>query len=443
MCFCKCGHYRRIPVLAMSKGRCILVDCTKNGTTSTGTYSCLLLTLTLQRLVSSYLVTTYIPEVLIVMVSWLGFWIDVRVVPARITLGLFTLLGLLTEGSSVSAKLPRVTYLKAIDVWLNVCLLFVIGALVEFAIAYLVAPKETTYEWETDVHAVIKEVLKDTLGDQHCCCCYSKCVTHRSVSRKQSPKVNGPTSKIPKLESTSMDLKELREITTTCTVATDQTLRLIKSQPWMSSSDSGKCALCEAFRPNCCQCPLCVQIKCPRAPKAETNRKPEPAKISPSKHPPSGSINHRQRSKSKRHIVIWEPSSSEPYLETNPRQRLVPTNNPSMSGRPRKSALKVRTCQSVESANTVQQPDTKISRNFFARHPLCRLLRLLCSSRRLARRQTERRRMKISRTNVDKDLYDSEVDAYSRFLFPAGFLLFNCCYWLFYLVIANDLDDIV
>ncbi|VDP66516.1 unnamed protein product [Echinostoma caproni] len=75
----------------------ILQDCTKNGTTSTGTYSCLLLTLPLQRLVSSYLVTTYIPEVLIVMVSWLGFWIDVRAVPARISLGLLTLLGLLTE----------------------------------------------------------------------------------------------------------------------------------------------------------------------------------------------------------------------------------------------------------------------------------------------------------------------------------------------------------
>ncbi|KAA3680720.1 uncharacterized protein DEA37_0002114 [Paragonimus westermani] len=315
-----------------------VTDCTINGTTSTGTYSCLLLTLTLQRLVSSYLVTTYIPEVLIVMVSWLGFWIDVRVVPARITLGLFTLLGLLTEGSSVSAKLPRVTYLKAIDVWLNVCILFVIGALVEFAIAYLVAPREAASEWETDVHTVIKEVLKDTLGDQHCCCCYSKCLTHRSVSRHQFAKVNGPTSGMPKLESTSMNMKELSGTTTTCTFETDQTLRLIKSQPWMSSSDSGKCALCEAFRPNCCQCPLCVQIKCPKAPKSETNQMPEPAKISPSKHPPSGFTNYK--SKSKRHIVIWEPSSSEPYLETNPRQRLVPTNSPSMSGRPRKSALK-------------------------------------------------------------------------------------------------------
>ncbi|KAF8567662.1 hypothetical protein P879_06579, partial [Paragonimus westermani] len=344
-------------------------------------------------------------------------------------------------GSSVSAKLPRVTYLKAIDVWLNVCILFVIGALVEFAIAYLVAPREAASEWETDVHTVIREVLKDTLGDQHCCCCYSKCVTHRSVNRPQFSKVNGPTSEIPKLESTPMNMKELSETTTTCTFETDQTLRLIKSQPWMSSSDSGKCALCEAFRPNCCQCPLCVQIKCPRAPKEETNRIPEPAKISPSKHPPSDSTNYHQRSKSKRHIVIWEPSSLEPYLETNPRQRLVPTNSPSMSGRPRKSALKVRTCQPVEPNNTVQQLDTKNTRNIFVWHSLCRLLRLLSSSRRLARRQNERRRMKISRTDLDKDFYDSEVDAYSRFLFPASFLLFNCCYWLFYLVIVNALDD--
>ncbi|OON23310.1 hypothetical protein X801_00785 [Opisthorchis viverrini] len=78
-------------------------DCTTNGTTSTGTYSCLLLTISFQRLVGSYLVTTYIPEVLIVMVSWLGFWIDVKAAPARISLGLLTLLALLTE-YSISIK---------------------------------------------------------------------------------------------------------------------------------------------------------------------------------------------------------------------------------------------------------------------------------------------------------------------------------------------------
>ncbi|VDP84716.1 unnamed protein product [Echinostoma caproni] len=36
------------------------------------------------------------------------------------------------------------------------------------------------------------------------------------------------------------------------------------------------------------------------------------------------------------------------------------------------------------------------------------------------------------------ETYDSEVDAYSRFLFPACFVLFNCCYWLFYMIIADD-----
>ncbi|VEL23827.1 unnamed protein product [Protopolystoma xenopodis] len=29
----------------------------------------------------------------------------------------------------------------------------------------------------------------------------------------------------------------------------------------------------------------------------------------------------------------------------------------------------------------------------------------------------------------------SEIDAYSRFLFPACFLLFNCFYWLYYLIL--------
>ncbi|VEL35396.1 unnamed protein product [Protopolystoma xenopodis] len=37
---------------------------------------------------------------------------------------------------------------------------------------------------------------------------------------------------------------------------------------------------------------------------------------------------------------------------------------------------------------------------------------------------------------------DSEIDAYSRFVFPASFLLFNCIYWLYYLVLADDYPDI-
>lgn len=39
-------------------------------------------------------------------------------------------------------------------------------------------------------------------------------------------------------------------------------------------------------------------------------------------------------------------------------------------------------------------------------------------------------------SNTDGDL-NSEIDAYSRFLFPCCFILCNCAYWGFYLIIAD------
>ena len=75
--------------------------------TTTGTYTCLESSFILKRQLGSYLASTYIPAVLIIMVSWLSFWVSVDAVPARVTLGLLTLLGILTQGTSLVGNLPR------------------------------------------------------------------------------------------------------------------------------------------------------------------------------------------------------------------------------------------------------------------------------------------------------------------------------------------------
>lgn len=71
----------------------------------------------------------------LVILSWVSFWIDVNAVPARISVGLLTVLSMTTQSSGMRAQLPRVSYVKAIDVWQSVSLVFVFGALIEFAIA--------------------------------------------------------------------------------------------------------------------------------------------------------------------------------------------------------------------------------------------------------------------------------------------------------------------
>ncbi|KRZ76556.1 Glutamate-gated chloride channel [Trichinella papuae] len=102
--------------------------------TNTGEYSCLRTILTLKREYSYYLITLYIPSFMLVVVSWVNFWIDKDAVPARVSLGVTTLLTMTTQASGVNAKLPPVSYTKAIDVWIGVCLAFIFGALLEFAL---------------------------------------------------------------------------------------------------------------------------------------------------------------------------------------------------------------------------------------------------------------------------------------------------------------------
>jgi len=52
----------------------------------------------------------------------------------RIISGVTTLLTMATQTSGINASLPPVSYTKAIDVWTGVCLTFVFGALLEFAL---------------------------------------------------------------------------------------------------------------------------------------------------------------------------------------------------------------------------------------------------------------------------------------------------------------------
>ena len=70
---------------------------------------------------------------MLVIVSWVSFWLDNRSVPARVALGVTTLLTMSTQIAGVNRSLPPVAYTKAIDVWSGACVLFVFSALLEFA----------------------------------------------------------------------------------------------------------------------------------------------------------------------------------------------------------------------------------------------------------------------------------------------------------------------
>ena len=57
-----------------------------------GEYSCLTVDLTFKREFSYYLLTIYVPCCMLVIVFWVSFWLDPNAVPARVSLGVTTLL---------------------------------------------------------------------------------------------------------------------------------------------------------------------------------------------------------------------------------------------------------------------------------------------------------------------------------------------------------------
>ncbi|XP_015687890.1 glycine receptor subunit alpha-4 [Protobothrops mucrosquamatus] len=105
--------------------------CTKSY--NTGQFTCIEVKFHLERQMGYYLIQMYIPSLLIVILSWVSFWINMDAAPARVGLGITTVLTMTTQSAGSRASLPKVSYVKAIDIWMAVCLLFVFAALLEYA----------------------------------------------------------------------------------------------------------------------------------------------------------------------------------------------------------------------------------------------------------------------------------------------------------------------
>lgn len=61
---------------------------------STGNFTCIQIVFNLRRRLGYHLFHTYIPSALIVVMSWIAFWIKPEAIPARVTLGVTSLLTL-------------------------------------------------------------------------------------------------------------------------------------------------------------------------------------------------------------------------------------------------------------------------------------------------------------------------------------------------------------
>ncbi|CAH1245290.1 GLRA3 [Branchiostoma lanceolatum] len=111
----------------------------------TGNYSCTEAYFKLVRRFGYYLIQAYIPSILLVIISWLTFWINPDVVPARISLGITTVLTSTTLTAFSHGSTPRNSYIRAIDIWMLACSVFVFAALVEFSVSHYIFRRQTKF----------------------------------------------------------------------------------------------------------------------------------------------------------------------------------------------------------------------------------------------------------------------------------------------------------
>ncbi|XP_072333905.1 gamma-aminobutyric acid receptor subunit delta isoform X3 [Scyliorhinus torazame] len=103
---------------------------------SAGQFPRLSLHFQLRRNRGVYIIQSYMPSILLVAMSWVSFWISQSAVPARVSLGITTVLTMTTLMISASKSLPRASAIKALDVYFWICYVFVFAALVEYAFAH-------------------------------------------------------------------------------------------------------------------------------------------------------------------------------------------------------------------------------------------------------------------------------------------------------------------
>ncbi|XP_073677335.1 gamma-aminobutyric acid receptor subunit alpha-6a isoform X1 [Garra rufa] len=133
---------------------------------STGLYSVQVVHFYLQRKLGYHLIQTYIPLIMVVVLSQVAFWINKESVPARTVAGITTVLTMTTLSISARSSLPKVSYATAMDWFIAVCFAFVASALVEFAAVNYFATLEANREKRRLSRASVLESIAQGSDDE-------------------------------------------------------------------------------------------------------------------------------------------------------------------------------------------------------------------------------------------------------------------------------------
>ncbi|XP_023647418.1 gamma-aminobutyric acid receptor subunit alpha-1 isoform X1 [Paramormyrops kingsleyae] len=123
---------------------------------STGEYVVMTTHFHLKRKIGYFVIQTYLPCIMTVILSQVSFWLNRESVPARTVFGVTTVLTMTTLSISARNSLPKVAYATAMDWFIAVCYAFVFSALIEFATVNYFTKR--SYAW--DGKSVVPEKQK-------------------------------------------------------------------------------------------------------------------------------------------------------------------------------------------------------------------------------------------------------------------------------------------
>uniref|UniRef100_A0A8C9YBE7 Gamma-aminobutyric acid receptor subunit alpha-2 n=1 Tax=Sander lucioperca TaxID=283035 RepID=A0A8C9YBE7_SANLU len=124
---------------------------------STGEYTVMTAHFHLKRKIGYFVIQTYLPCIMTVILSQVSFWLNRESVPARTVFGVTTVLTMTTLSISARNSLPKVAYATAMDWFIAVCYAFVFSALIEFAtVNYF-----TKRGWAWDGKSVVTDKKKE------------------------------------------------------------------------------------------------------------------------------------------------------------------------------------------------------------------------------------------------------------------------------------------
>merc|ERR1719361_2742479 len=101
-----------------------------------GLHSTLIVSFHLQRHMGNFVIQVYGPCVLLVVISWVSFWLNREATSDRISLGVTTVLTMTFLGLEARTDLPQVAYPTALDYFVFISFMFIFSTVVQFALVH-------------------------------------------------------------------------------------------------------------------------------------------------------------------------------------------------------------------------------------------------------------------------------------------------------------------